>query len=78
MPAISNVIHARSTCISDGRNANPMNTRSGNATKPVRRSSTTEPKAMGDESTVAEARDTRSTSPPIVEGRTLPTNWPAK
>ena len=74
IPAMSRVIQARSTSMSDGRIANPVNTSSGNATNPVSRSSTTDPKAIGEESTVVEARETRSTSPPIVDGRTLPTN----
>ena len=74
MPAMSSAIQAWSTSSSDGRIAKPMNTSSGSATKPVSRSSTTDPKAIGEESTVVEARETRSTSPPIVDGRTLPTN----
>ena len=56
-----------------------MNTRSGSATKPVSRSSTTEPNAMLRRADRGRgARLTRSTSPPIVDGSTLPTNWPGE
>ena len=53
--------------------------RTGRTIQPVSRSITTEAKTevpgTGDEEL---SRLTRSTSPPIVEGRKFPTNWPAR
>ena len=62
---------------SDGRIANPNNTVSGSTRNPVSRSSATEPNAVR-ELTRLDARETRSTSPPIVVGRTVPMNKLAK
>ena len=56
--------------------AKPVNTRRGSATNPVSRSSTTEANDTLDEPTVFEARAMRTTSPPMVEGSTLPTRRP--
>ena len=64
--------------MSDGRARKPRNTSSGSATNPVSRSRTTDANATDEEFTVFDARDTRSTSPPIVDGSTLPTNSPAR
>ena len=55
-----------------------MNVRSGSATKPLSRSMTTDAKATSPAPVDLAARLTRSTSPPIVDGSTLPTNWPAR
>jgi hypothetical protein len=49
----------------------------GRTSQPVRRSSTTEANVPGDSPVSLLSRLTRSTSPPIVVGRTLETNWPA-
>ena len=45
---------------------------------PLSRSRTTEPNAIVVEPTFFAQRATRTTSPPMVDGSTLPTNWPAK
>ena len=71
-------IHAWSTSSSDGSIAKPSSVRSGSATKPVSRSMTTDANAMSPVPVVFEARLMRRTSPPIVDGSTLPTNWPAR
>src|SRR5438876_358359 len=71
--ATSNATHAFACWINDGRVAKPVNTRRGNATNPVSRSSTTEANDTLDEPTLFEARAMRTTSPPMVEGSTLPT-----
>ena len=55
-----------------------MNVRSGSTTKPLSRSMTTDAKAMSPVPVDFAARLTRSTSPPMVDGSTLPTNWPAR
>ena len=49
----------------------------GSTTHPVSRSSTTEAKLSGLRPSRATSRLTRSTSPPMVVGSTLATNWPA-
>ena len=55
-----------------------MKQMSGSATNPVRRSRTTEAKAVLLDPVDFAPRETRRTSPPMVEGNTLPTNWPAR
>ena len=56
----------------------PRNTSNGSATKPVSRSSTTDANDdLGRADGVRRPRDAQ-TSPPIVDGRTLPTNRPAR
>ncbi len=56
----------------------PRNVSSGSATKPVRRSSTTDANATSVEPVSFETRLMRSTSPPTVDGSAFPTNCPAK
>ena len=46
--------------------------------KPVSRSSTTEPNDTSGEPTVLDARAMRTTSPPIVDGSTLPASSPTR
>jgi hypothetical protein len=64
---------------SDGLSRSPARVRSGSTIQPVSRSITTEAKTEV-HGTVEELvrRLTRRTSPPIVEGRKFPTNWPAR
>ena len=77
-PAMASAIHELSSPSSDGSSAKPSNERSGSATKPLRRSMTTDANAMSPVPVVFVARLTRRTSPPMVDGRTLPTNCPAR
>ncbi len=50
----------------------------GSTTQPVSRSSTTEANVPGLSPFSLDRRDTRTTSPPMVLGSALETNWPAK
>ena len=77
-PAMRSAIHALSSPTSEGSRAKPISERSGSATKPLSRSMTTDANAMSLAPVVFAARLTRSTSPPIVDGSTLPTNCPAR
>ena len=70
----------RAVDVEEGRvDREAANTSSGSATKPVSRSSTT---ARERDRRCCRCRPserlTRSTSPPIVDGSTFPTNWPAR
>ena len=56
----------------------PSSVSSGSATKPVRRSIATDAKATSLPLVDFDTRLTRRTSPPIVDGNTLPTNCPAR
>ena len=69
----SSASQERGSSMSDGRIANPDMTINGRTRNPVSRSSATEPNAVR-EPTRLDARETRSTSPPIVVGRTVPMN----
>ena len=56
----------------------PTTARIGSTTNPVSRSSTTAAHASVVFPVSADDRLTRRTSPPIVDGRRFPTNWPAR
>ena len=62
---------------SPGFTRNPKKVMAGSTTQPVSRSSTTDAKLVGPSPESRDRRLTRSTSPPIVVGSTLATNWPA-
>ena len=76
--AIASAIHAWLLSSSDGRSRKPRNTSRGSAMNPESRSKTTEANETLPEPVVVAPRLTRTTSPPIVEGSTFPTNCPAK
>ena len=59
---------------SPGLTAKPTIVMTGSTSQPVSRSSTTEAKVPGDSPVSRDRRLTRSTSPPMVVGRTLETN----
>ncbi len=62
----------------DGSTRNPKKQMTGSARNPLNRSRATAAKAVSLEPMCFAERLIRSTSPPIVEGSTFPTNWPAK
>jgi Tfp pilus assembly protein PilV len=76
--AIPRAIQELSSSRSDGSRRKPTIVSSGSATKPLRRSMTTDAKATSPVPVDFVARLTRRTSPPMVDGSTLPTNWPAR
>ena len=77
-PATRSATHAVLDSSSDGSTTKPNRQRSGSATKPLSRSSATEANAVSLDPMFLADRLMRRTSPPIVDGSTLPTNWPAK
>ena len=76
--AVNSASQACSMWSNEGFSAKPTTTSNGSAIMPLSRSSTTEPNATEVESTFLAQRATRTTSPPMVDGSTLPTNCPAK
>ena len=71
---IASAIHACGDSTSEGSSAKPMKQSAGSAMKPVRRSMASEANAVSFESMRAPSQLMRSTSPPMVDGSTLPTN----
>ena len=74
MPETSSATHAVSDSSSAGSMTNPSRHSTGSARNPVSRSSATAANAVSVVPTSLALRDTRTTSPPMVDGRTLPTN----
>ena len=72
MPSATSVARPRSR--SGGFTRKPTTLIKGSTSHPVRRSSTTEANVLGVSPVSRDSLATRSTSPPIVVGRTLETN----
>jgi hypothetical protein len=72
------IVVARPRSRSPGLTTNPAKVMRGSTTHPLSRSRTTEAKVAGVSPFSWESRETRTTSPPMVVGSTLETNWPAR
>ena len=77
-PPVVSAIQAFGAVNRLGSARKPRISKNGRATNPVSRSSTTDANATSRAPMSRAVRVTRSTSPPTVDGSTLPTNWPAK